>query len=306
MNKTDFRFNSFTIGELAVNPNNINGVGGKLNPKLSFYVELKLRKLDEQYIQQSRVPKFLIKTIWAELFVGNKSEKITNSLTIYTEINYYRDRLNSTGFRVEFPLDYHKINFIEVSRENDVRIKLELRFQVAIFEPILIAVDNRISEQRNFITDFQTIIEDLNIEIPQSYWVKNVLPSLGFGDFFLIEIPKGNQTLSEAWNYVNKAENALRNWDSKGVFANCRELGKLLDGQIQKKFGKTSFAYNQRWQKRYKNFNEFASLDLHLEEIKSKSTNYNLDEIKTYKSDCENMILSSKVIIKYAEELLNE
>jgi hypothetical protein len=306
MNRKDFRYNSYTIGEIVFNFKNISATGGKLYPRIFLPFELKFNKLDKIYNTEQKIPRFIVNAIKAELCIENSNEKLSDSLLVLNETTFYRDRTNSTNIRLEFPVDHNKIDRIEISRGKDVKLNLQFQFQVGLYEPINVLVDNNLSEIKYFITDYQIIHEDFDIEIPQSYWLKNVLPNLGVGEFFVIELPKGDNKIKEAWQYIETAEHAYRNWDSKSVFANCRELGTLLDGKIKDKFGKTSFAYLERWQRRYKNYNYFASLDLHLEDTKSKSNNYTLEEMKTYKADAENMILSAKILLKYAQELLNE
>jgi len=36
-------------------------------------------------------------------------------------------------------------------------------------------------------------------------------------------IPKGKKVIEEAWNYEEKAEECYRQWNTKGVYGNCRE-----------------------------------------------------------------------------------
>lgn len=306
MNIKNFNYGSYIIGEIIFDFKNTSASGGKLYPRIYLPLELKLNKLDKVFVTEQKIPKFIINAVKAELYVENYHEKLSDSLLLFNETTFYRSRTNSTRLRLEFPVDHNKIDRIEINRGNDVKLKLKLQFQLGICEAINVVVDNRLTETKYFITDYHISSEDFDIEIPQSYWLKNVLPNLGVGEFFVIELPKGNQELQKAWEYIETAEHAYRNWDSKGVFANCRELGEFLNDKIKNKFGESSFAYSERWQRRFKNYSHFASLDLHLEEKKSKPNNYAPDEVKTYKTDAENMILSAKVITKYAQALLSE
>lgn len=307
INNKDFEYNSFTIGQLTFDFKQASARGGKLYPRLYLPLKLNLNKIDKSYIVEERVPKLAINSLNAGLFVENEQEKLSDSLPIFKDTIFHRNRTNSTVFELEFPLDYNKINLLEIKRGNDINLKLALQFQFGIFEPINVIVDSQLTtEKKYFITGYQTYFSDFNIEIPQSHWLKNVLPNLEVGEFFVIELPKGDIKLKKAWEYIETAEHAYRNWDSKGVFANCRELGEFLNDKIKNKFGESSFTYSERWQRRFKNYSYFASLDLHLEEKKSKPNTYAPDEVKTYKTDAENMILSAKVITKYAQALLSE
>ena len=137
--------------------------------------------------------------------------------------------------------------------------------------------------------------------IPSSDWIHDYAPKLGLGEYFVVEIPKGNKIIEEAWNYVEKAEDCYRRWDTKGAYTNCREAGSLLDRTIKTKFEKDSFIYDERWGRTYKRFSDFASLDLHLEDIK-RSPKYSPEDVKIDKSDAEHVLIATKALIKYAGE----
>jgi len=141
------------------------------------------------------------------------------------------------------------------------------------------------------------------IRIPSTDWIHDYAPKLGLGEYFIVEIPKGKRVIGEAWSYVEKAEECFRRWNTKGVYANCREVGYLLDRIIKEKFGKDSFNYKERWGRAYARFEHLASLDLHLEQLKQK---YMTEDVKIDKDDAEHILIVTKLLIKYAEELLGE
>jgi hypothetical protein len=156
-----------------------------------------------------------------------------------------------------------------------------------------------------FLATKVQILRKENIRIPSTDWIHDYAPKLGLGEYFIVEIPKGEKIIEKAWNYVEKAEECFRRWDTKGVFANCRETGSLLDELVKKKFRKNSFIYGERWGRTYSRFENFASLDLHIEDIR-KSQKYALEDIKISKADAEHILIVTKALIKLAEELLKE
>lgn len=93
------------------------------------------------------------------------------------------------------------------------------------------------------------------------------------------------------------------NWDSKSVYANCRECGSLLDRKMELKFGKKSYIYKERWRRNYDRFNHLTSLDLHLEEI-IKSYPDELVEIN--EPDAEHLIIITKALVNLAQKLWRE
>jgi len=183
-------------------------------------------------------------------------------------------------------------------------------------EIIVYAFDPRFSSSRTnswilsgdgspvYLTMREQILRGEKI-IPSSDWIHDFAPKLGLGEYFIVELPKGKEVIEEAWNYVEKAEECFRRWDTKGLYANCREIGSLLDEVIRKKFGKDSFIYKERWGRTVGRFENLASLDLHLEDIK-KSQKYIPEDVKICKSDAEHILIVTKALIKFAEELLQE
>jgi hypothetical protein len=144
------------------------------------------------------------------------------------------------------------------------------------------------------------------IEITVADWLQDYAPKLGLGEYFIVEIPTGEKTIKEAWKHIEQAENCYKHWDTKGAFANCREIGTLLDTKIKEKFGKESFAYEERWGRsylRFKNmsFSDVASLDLHLEDLKKRYPG----DITISKADTEHLLIISKALVKLAEEILD-
>jgi len=139
------------------------------------------------------------------------------------------------------------------------------------------------------------------IRIPSTDWIHDYAPKLELGEYFIVEIPKGKGAIEEAWSYVEKAEGCFRTWDTKGVFANCREAGDLLDKTISNRFKNSPTI--KKWKRAIEKFNYSASLDLHVENIKEEKPE---GGIKIGKAEAEHIIIITKALIKYAEELLGE
>ncbi|MDI6811115.1 MAG: hypothetical protein QMD80_05505 [archaeon] len=144
-----------------------------------------------------------------------------------------------------------------------------------------------------------------DIKIPSGNWVHDYAPKLGLGEYFVVAIPKGEKRILEAWNYIEKAEECFRRWDTKGVYANCREVGYLLERIVKDKFGKDDFNYKERWGSIYGRFEHLASIDLHLEELKQRPQ-YVSEDVKIGREDVEHILNVTKLLIKYAEELTRE
>lgn len=131
-------------------------------------------------------------------------------------------------------------------------------------------------------------------------WIHEFLPKFGLGERVVFEVPL-NSTSQSILGYLSKAEEAYGRWDTKSVYANCREIGTHLDDNIKNKFGVDSFVYKELWGRAYANFSHMASLDLHIEDIKKKYTG---NDVSIGRLDAEQVINRTKTLIKYATELL--
>ncbi|HHT9144928.1 MAG: hypothetical protein Q7J76_11160 [Candidatus Brocadiaceae bacterium] len=140
-----------------------------------------------------------------------------------------------------------------------------------------------------------------NVQIAASDWINNYLPKFDMSNYFVVEIPRDKKEIVKAWEYVGKAEKCFRTWDTKGIYANCREAGTFLDEVVQKKLKDNIII--KKWKRAIKNFNHFSSLGLHTEEIKKESPE---GEVQIKKSDAEHILIVTKALVKYAEELLQE
>lgn len=135
--------------------------------------------------------------------------------------------------------------------------------------------------------------------ISSSDWINDFAPKLGLGEYFIVEIPRGNRIIEKAWVYVDKAEKAFKSWNSKEVYANCRDAGKLLDNEIKSKFENDPKI--KKWKRAIFKFEFCASLDLHEEDIIKEKPE---GAIKIGKEETEYILVATKLLIKYAEELI--
>lgn len=275
--------------KISIEETKITANYGLEYPRLIIPVRLDLNPLDQ--VDEAR-SNFVIQSVHAGLCLKKNNAKISDSIagsfpyTVSSPNQYIT-------YSLEFPLDNKQIAKIEEERRGNIELIVTLRLLLGFYE-------------YTSISRFDDISKGLDVTVPQSHWVDKVLPDLGFGSFFIVEIPAGDRTIQKAWKYIELAEASFNNWNSKAVFANCRELGNLLDETIKKTFGPKSFAYQERWGRMYSRFSHWASLDLHLEGILNKSNQYAQDEVMIRKSDAENLLIRAKATLKFAEELLKE
>src|ERR1035437_846789 len=52
------------------------------------------------------------------------------------------------------------------------------------------------------------------LRIPSTDWIHDYGPKLGLGEYFIVEIQKGDKTIERAWDYLEKAEEGCRTWNT--------------------------------------------------------------------------------------------
>lgn len=301
MAETSITVGQYSNGTIEIDPTQIRAGNGTSYPLLVVPTKLSFSRIEHT---RDPVASFVVLSVQAALLLGSGHNKIADSIPIFNPLEFTNKRGMSSFYSLEFPLDPLRVRAIEASRRGDMNIRLQFQLLVAYYEAILVQRDDR-AEQHNLVGDYGTVRPQPEIQfaISQSHWVAQIVPALGLGEYFLIEIPKGRKTVAAAWDYLEKADAAFRNWNSKEVFGNCRELGSLLDQSIKDKFGPNDFSYLIRWKRAYNGFADLASWSLHLEDLK-KSPKYAPDTVQTNKSDAEHLLLRTKALLKYAEEIL--
>jgi hypothetical protein len=289
-------------GEIQIDPTQVRAGNGTAYPEFIVPIELSFSKIE--YTRNS-TPNFVVLSIQSTLFLNSDPNKIADSIPVFEPLEFINNDAASRSYNLEFPLDPHRIRVIEASRRGNMRLRLRFKVLAARYETILLQRGDK-QEPQNLIARYERVTQpEIHLEISQSHWVNQVIPTLGLGEYFLIEIPKGRKTVLAAWDYLEKASAAFRNWNSKEVYANCRELGVLIDQSIKDKFGPNDFAYSIRWRRAYNGFADLASWSLHLEDLK-KSPKYSPDTVQTNKSDAEHLLLRTQALLKYAEEILED
>ncbi len=231
----------------------------------------------------------------SQLFITgpNRSRKKISS-TDSKDINTHKVVNETTQHAYfEFPVNRFSLKEIEESRNKDVNLVVELYCQFLMYH-------------NDFIKEVESRNVQVEFSVPQSQWIDKVNNRLGFLEYFLIEFPKGEKTIPEIWKKLAEAETHLHQFDVSSLFVKCREIGSALDNYLKESLGNKSFAFKERWRRSYNNFSHYCSLPLHIEDIKGKSHKYSIEEMKVLKHDCEHVLLLTKSLMKYAEELLCE
>lgn len=275
---------SWSGNQISLDPAKISASSGLEYPRLIIPVRLDLNPIKES---STRILNYTIFCTNAELFLEPKHLKISDLIAGSYPYKVIAERLY-TIYNLEFPLTYKRISKIETERIDNLTLQLIFHFTIGIFE-------------QNFISTSENSNVQMRFEIEQSYWVKNILPALNYGEYFIIEIPKENKTINGAWLYIEKADKYYKMWNHKGTIVECREMGVLLNKVIQEKL--LNNPNLEKWERSYSKYFHFVSLFLHTEDPKTKKIEGN---INVTKNDAEHILFNAKLLLKYAENLLSE
>ena len=284
MSNQKLQIGNWVGNEVSIEPNKIVANEGLGYPRLIIPLKLRLSPIKEF---DNSISEFVILNICSTLNLQEKNIKVSDSIPVAYSYNVSAQNLETT-YNLEFPLDYKRIIKIEEHRRNNLSIKLSVWFVIGVFKETNL---NKISNS----------LVEIPFEVEQSHWVNKILSELSYGKYFLIEIPEGEKFLRDAWEYIEKAEECYKMWDTKGAFANCREVGDILHKTIKLNLeGSVNF---EKWKRSFDLFKHLTSLYLHVEDIKGDTAN---EKIAVNKNDTEHIIIISKALVKYAEGLLRE
>ena len=289
----------YNVVAVQIDPARARGEGGPEYPRLVIPINLTLMP----ELVHGRERYFYILGVRHTLHLSGRVHKFADAIDNFSPLKMSYANQKSVH-ELEFPLDAARLRLMEESRRGgNMTLAVRLRYDLGFCDDFLVRGGEK-QEAVRVVTDVYSPSAELPFDIPQSQWISNVLPGLGQPEYFLMEIPKGDRILEDAWRYLDEAENSYRNWNTKGAYANCRELGSLLNRTVVGKYGKDDFR-SAKWSRAYASFENLASLDLHLEDIK-KSESLSPADVKVFRADVEHLLFRTRCLLKYAQELLAE
>ncbi len=211
------------IGYIQCDINEIRGDGNNINPRL--IIPLKINSNNPGIIDRNgkKVKQhYKIITLSSNLYIKNSYKTlIGQSYTVNLLFNTV-SRYKITN--ISIPLDFNKIEYIENNRISDANFELEINLLTAKYEPIDLDIPHEYLHILDFVDPTSSIIIDL--KIPESIWVKNILPEIGYGQYSLIEIPIPAEVESDKMKTIIKELDEAFDYFKKGdynkVVAHCR------------------------------------------------------------------------------------
>jgi len=132
---------------------------------------------------------------------------------------------------LNIPLNTYQIRQIEEQRVGAISLKFDFTFEFAKHCPIAR------KEAYAPIEKFETNFFSMTVNIPQSYWVDKVLPGLGYGKVYLVEVPTPESafrgTIVQAMGEFQQVQTYLLHSDYNKALGHCRNALEILSNMVE-------------------------------------------------------------------------
>jgi hypothetical protein len=210
-----------TVVELDVDTSRICGTGGADYPALYWQAQLSISR------PNAPLTDYIFRIVQAQLWLQPGS-KIADARTIvlgrimYGFQNYDADEY----LNFEFPLDSRRIEAIERHRQSgSVKMRFDVQIHVDEFAPIQAPAESKRPNLWGPRNNHRLTLQE-GIEIPQTHWISNVLPGLGYGKVHVLEFPAASlekcEALDNSFKALNQAVEAHRQGRYDDAAAKCR------------------------------------------------------------------------------------
>jgi hypothetical protein len=254
MSRRQITLGGYTFAELQIDEIRLSGGGGPDFPYLHWQIEMTVPQLREA------AKDFALRVAVAELRIKS------NGLKIATSRPYFLTRVIRGFFQygsqeylnLEFPVSPGKIAAIERHRDGGP-LNLTLHVQIQIDEIGVVMAPKESNRPALWgMTDVHMVRTDEDFQIPQSRWVEQILPQLGYGKVHLIELPAVPLDACAAWEHSFKALKQAEEKHRLGFYddavGKCRialdHFFEWVDKQDDQGVKRKVPILNQRWVKR--------------------------------------------------------
>lgn len=290
---------SYRIGDLNVDSTDIHGQYGPEFPEIAVQSNLTLRPYDPAPRDEDPPLSYTAMELTGELRLrpapsSNKQELPVCRL--YSDFGpVYVDRTRDETPTLKGRLSSREVDQLERHRrDGDLHLT------------VVHILSFRFSDPLSEHNEFGRVDGSVPIDVPRSHWTDNVYPALGGRNVFVIEIPKGKQSIESAWSKIEDAKDAYQNWNQEGASIACREAADAMDRTVREHYGSESCVYEQRWRRAYNGVEHQASFAGHFQQIKSEANCERPEELRVAQADLECLIIRTQSLLKYAEALLRE
>lgn len=241
MAQASFNLLSFNIGEVRLEPENIRGSGGPYFPHLLINLEILMKPFTamlnaDVYQPGTKIYHTLIQ-LSGEMSVRDQKGQQIQIAEFSSKPLLFLSNEWPTNVQFSVPLDYARINFIEKVRAGDANLSFH-------FTALLAKHPGTPEEQRRYVNEsieaLRSTTFDLHAQIPQSHWIKLILPGLGYGQINIIEAPTPKQAIPEVFAKsiyeFEQAQRYMAQGDFDKVVNHCRNCLDLIPKVVKLNF----------------------------------------------------------------------
>lgn len=227
---------SYVIARAALDPAATRGAGGTAYPRLIFRVDWRLSATKDADADH------WILSASAQLFNGQDADKIADATALSLRLPLSNIE-HQTVSELEFPLDRYRVEMLEQRRNGgDMNLRVGIQLLLARFGKRVQFVPSD-SQLLPLTLEFEAPMQlPSSLQIPQSTWIKNVLPGLGYGIINVLEFPavpiSAFSELQHAYSALQRAHTKFTAGEYDEAMWQCRtaieplreELKKIKDG----------------------------------------------------------------------------
>jgi hypothetical protein len=234
-----------TSQKITIRSNEISASGSLEYAYLRIPLLLTLNPLNRNFNDYS---KFEIPTIKAVLFSGQEQFACSET-TILSGIRVY-DSIVEWHPVFDFPLTAAIIEKIENSRKENIRFEVRITMSINVFINISLPQFDKLP----VFSSTENANANILFELEQSFWIKNVLPKLGYRALRLIELPGYSPVIPKAYEKSLTALDHAHEYFIKGDYdksvAHCRIAIEDIKKAFDKMKKKIESEGEKNWLKR--------------------------------------------------------
>lgn len=213
MSTTLYATNSGLKIEATIKPENVNGQGAGVLPRLNFQVRLVISE-EKGWGQQQPVQAWSFGVLTGELLVGTEKVADIRPYSIDRRMIGGKDSPNEIHLNVETQLDPQRIEWLELKRAgNSFEAKIRISLQVQSF-----GYNHHTESFPCGLLEVSTIQGDIPFIVADTHWRERILPGLGYGKVKIVELPAVSLEACKALDHSYKALEKAQKQFSLGLY----------------------------------------------------------------------------------------
>ena len=142
------------------------------------------------YINQTALSKVVITGMKAVLHTRGKFTYCSETINLAPG-TWLQPHSLAINPQLKFMISQESLHRIEKERVNNIEFHVELKIQAALYSTL--SLSN--GQEMEFVRDMEIASGDANFTIPQSRWVNDLLPQMGYDAIRILEIPVSSPVL---------------------------------------------------------------------------------------------------------------